>query len=418
MRSRRFTLLRLMALLAVVLCLFGCYAGTVKPLLDKPDFQADNRPVRTLDILLFSDGTFTDAEIDQLLSASSQVAEKQVGLRFQTADRQMIRWGKEFNELHPMILRMAAETWQKRDRFDLAVAFSGYNVTEAGRLNLGAIDSTFLRYLLIRELDVNVFLHEVFHAFSLGHRETGMMKSVRPPYGNEWYWLTPDERTVVLRNKWRDFNVAPAIGEREERTLQEAAFYHAIGTSFAAKKNFGEAMSLFGKSLEANPKLVPSYIARGIIYMNTEDYDRAVSDLTKAIEINPKQSLPYYHRAQVFQKTRNYRRAVADYKKTIKMNAEFAPAYNNLAWLLSTVGAPDFHDGKGAVKLALKSCELSDWNEPGYLDTLAAAYARAGLFRKAVEWQKKALQFPSFEQKDEGRKRLALYEAGKVWTED
>ena len=93
-------------------------------------------------------------------------------------------------------------------------------------------------------------------------------------------------------------------------------------------------------------------------------------------------------------------------------------AYNNLAWLFATAKATDYRDGKKAVELALKACELSDWKNPMYLDTLATAYARAGDFDNAVKWQEKVLTFPEYAYYTEAKKRLHLYRKHKPWPAD
>ena len=55
------------------------------------------------------------------------------------------------------------------------------------------------------------------------------------------------------------------------------------------------------------------------------------------------------------------------------------------------------------------------------LSCLAAAYAECGDFEKAVEWQKKAIEFAGDNIKDNTKagyeKRLAAYKAKKPWRE-
>jgi len=61
---------------------------------------------------------------------------------------------------------------------------------------------------------------------------------------------------------------------------------------------------------------------------------------------------------------------------------------------------------------------LSSNKEPDCSDTLAAAYARAGDFQRAVELQIKALANPTAESDAAMQERLRLYRAGKAWPPD
>jgi tetratricopeptide (TPR) repeat protein len=160
------------------------------------------------------------------------------------------------------------------------------------------------------------------------------------------------------------------------------------------------------------------YNNRGIAYGEKGQYDQAILDLNKAIEINPRYDKAYNNRGIVYRLKGQYGQAISDFNKAVEINPKDAEGYNNLAWLFATTKAPGFRNGKKAVELALKACELSDWRNAGYLDTLAAAYARVGDFDNAVKWQQKALESPQLAGTSDFQQRLNFYRERKPWPPD
>ena len=94
-------------------------------------------------------------------------------------------------------------------------------------------------------------------------------------------------------------------------------------------------------------------------------------------------------------------------------------ALNSLAWLRATCPEADVRNGKEAVELALKACELSEWKDWRMIDTLAAAYAEQGDFDGAIKYQKQVLQTgKSSNEYDKIKRHLALYEQHTPYRED
>ena len=98
-----------------------------------------------------------------------------------------------------------------------------------------------------------------------------------------------------------------------------------------------------------------------------------------------------------------------------------ARSSNSLAWgqVISPTAAA--RDGAKAVKNANQACELTNWENYMYLDTLAAAYAEAGDFAAAVKWQQKTIELlPEFEppaSRADYDARLKLYQSGQPYRE-
>ena len=77
--------------------------------------------------------------------------------------------------------------------------------------------------------------------------------------------------------------------------------------------------------------------------------------------------------------------AVDDFDSALKLEPEDSALLNNFAWVLATSPDDSVRDGKRAIELATKACELTEYKEPHILSTLAAAYAETGDFDTARE---------------------------------
>ena len=111
-------------------------------------------------------------------------------------------------------------------------------------------------------------------------------------------------------------------------------------------------------------------------------------------------------------------RALAVYDELARTYPELVEAHSRSAWLRATCPDAQYRDGKLAVESARRTCELTDWHNPGELEVLAAACAEAGDFGSAVKWQEKALTL-TVEPADvqSCQKRLGLYLAGKPFRQ-
>ncbi len=97
---------------------------------------------------------------------------------------------------------------------------------------------------------------------------------------------------------------------------------------------------------------------------------------------------------------------------------EDAEAQNLYAWMLATCPQTEIRNGAEAVVYAKKAVAQNE--NAVILDTLAAAYAESGDFRRAVNTQKKVitrLDQGTFN-RDEILERLELYKNRKPWREE
>jgi tetratricopeptide (TPR) repeat protein len=113
--------------------------------------------------------------------------------------------------------------------------------------------------------------------------------------------------------------------------------------------------------------------------------------------------------------------AITHFEEALRLKPDWVEPMNNLAWFLAASKETTVHNPDKAIRLAQRACELTNYKEPGLLDTLAVAYAATGDFSKAIETAEKALELcQSSEQntlKEKIENRLVLYKAGKPYIE-
>jgi len=188
--------------------------------------------------------------------------------------------------------------------------------------------------------------------------------------------------------------------------------YHVRGWIYYRSKDYDRALADFETAIRLVPTETVFYRDRSNVALARKQYDRAVTDYSKSIEQDPSYAVPWLQRGRTWAAKKEYGKALADYQKAAELGGKDSVAsiyYTPLALFLA--GCPDakFRDGKKALEVAQKA--YSRTKGPNEMAALAAAHAELGEFAKAVEWQTKALNSASGEEKNQYRERLKLYES-------
>jgi tetratricopeptide (TPR) repeat protein len=111
--------------------------------------------------------------------------------------------------------------------------------------------------------------------------------------------------------------------------------------------------------------------------------------------------------------------AVKDYEEALKIDAEDTGVLNNYAWVLATSPDEAVRNADKSIELGLKACELTKYEKPHILSTLAAGYAEKGDFETAKKWSAKAVELGAKDDEIDSqlKKELESYEARKPWRE-
>ncbi|WP_020475296.1 tetratricopeptide repeat protein [Zavarzinella formosa] len=199
-----------------------------------------------------------------------------------------------------------------------------------------------------------------------------------------------------------------------------ATWYAYRGWANHRLKQSDKALKDYSEAIRIKPLVSAWHNNRGLIYADQKKYDEAIQDYTAAIDLNDENALSFRNRAVAYTRKKLYAKAVADFEKAVEIAPNIPFAQNGYAWILCTCPEDKVRDGKKALAHAKKACELTEFKNGGYLDTLAAAYAENGEWDKAVEWQEKAIKSGDFPLADieAGKKRLELFKNKKAYRGD
>ncbi|CAN5378005.1 hypothetical protein BH20VER3_BH20VER3_02730 [soil metagenome] len=190
-------------------------------------------------------------------------------------------------------------------------------------------------------------------------------------------------------------------------------------TQLAKKGDLDGAIRYYTAAFKADPTMFVAIYERGTMYMRQRKYEQAIADFDTALKVSRSFILAAIDRAVALQHLGRYGQALREFTYIINLPPRahaMALARSDRAWLLATCPDPSLRNGKQAVSDAEAACKIDSWDSADYIDTLAAAYAEAGDFAKAIKFEEKAIRKT---RDPEGKKslgeRLALYQQNRAF---
>lgn len=242
-----------------------------------------------------------------------------------------------------------------------------------------------------------------------------------------------------------------------EINSRDAMTWNNLGALYWQRRQPDRAVAAYEKALECNPSLFLAHSNLAMIFLKGKQLDQAIEHFQEMIRLAPGNSMAHYGLGRALAQQGNWDRAIEAFAKAVEIEPENLLFRSSLgwawyhqgekqlaanhyreafiikprwpedalweAWKLAVHPDPKQRDGQQAVEWAEQACQATELvrsRSPRFLDTLAAAYAEAGRFPKAVESATKAIEGLPSDQKDlrnEIETRLKLYQAGKAYTD-
>lgn len=178
-----------------------------------------------------------------------------------------------------------------------------------------------------------------------------------------------------------------------------------------------DAIGELREQVEADPDDALAWLQLGLLYSAEHKLDKALDAYSAAIKIEPRREFTLQVRADTYLNQGMQKEAIADYEKALSLVPDNSGVLNNLAWVLATSPEAKLRNGKRALQLAAKACEVTNYKQAHILSTLAAAYAETGDFANARKWSSKSVEMGDDTLKDQLRKELTSYEKEEPWRE-
>jgi tetratricopeptide (TPR) repeat protein len=148
--------------------------------------------------------------------------------------------------------------------------------------------------------------------------------------------------------------------------------------------------TVFEHALEVSPDNHIAHNNLGSALAADGNLTDAKAHYVEALRYYPSFPNALYNLARAQADQNQFEEAITNYQRALELQPEMIEALNNLAWIRAANPDARFRDGPEAVRLAERACDLSNYQTPVMIGTLAAAYAEAGRFPEAIKTAEKA----------------------------
>jgi Flp pilus assembly protein TadD len=196
-----------------------------------------------------------------------------------------------------------------------------------------------------------------------------------------------------------------------------AAAHYNLGLALSMQRQFSEATSAFETAVRLDPSHAEALNNLGAMHQLAGRLGEAASNYRRALALRPDNDEARTNLGRVLLSEGRESLAAAEFRQALVSRPDSAAALAGLAWLLATSEDPALRNPAEAVRLGERAITLAS-GDATVLDALAAAYAAAGRYDRAVATARAAVDAATRAgapaAADQIRGRLAVYERAMV----
>ncbi|HZS19000.1 MAG TPA: tetratricopeptide repeat protein [Candidatus Udaeobacter sp.] len=188
----------------------------------------------------------------------------------------------------------------------------------------------------------------------------------------------------------------------------------AFANALLQKKRIDDSIAHYQKAVAIRPDYFLARFGLSHALLEKGNFDAAIEHSRAALLIQPDNADCQTILAIALDEKGQSAEAIQHYEQVLKVSPQSVSALNNLAWLLAAGSNASLRNGARAIQFAEQANRLSGGTNALVLRTLAAAYAEAGDFGKAVETANAAIRAGQSQNDDslatELQQQMELYE--------
>jgi Flp pilus assembly protein TadD len=170
-----------------------------------------------------------------------------------------------------------------------------------------------------------------------------------------------------------------------------APTHYNLGIALSMQQRLDEALAEFREALRLDPTHADAHNNAGAMLHVGGRFDEATVHYRRAVELRPDNAEARSNLGRILTTTGDDAAALDEFRRALELRPDLPAAVAGLSWVLATSADANLRRPAEAVKAGERAAAMTLNADPSVLDTLAAAYASAGDFDRAVTTARAAL---------------------------